>query len=259
MSRLGLDYTGHLSAKAHKSIGSSFACRYLSGGDAKDLDAGEAQGLLKDGIDVVLVWETTAERTLAAEAAGQADARAALAEAERLGLPAHRPIYFAVDFDEAPSQAADVAAYFVGVRAVLGIARVGVYGGFYTVERLGAAGLVRYVWQTYAWSDGQLSKRANIYQYSNGHSVAGVPVDYNRALKVDFGQWGYVPPPKTLHGKLHFQGVLDADNGKWEIEGTHGENVEFGEHARRWAAKISVGEAHGDWQVQSEPFEEVKK
>lgn len=258
MARFGLDYTGNLSAAQHKAVGSSFACRYLSNGNSKDLDPGEAAALLKGGVDVVVVWETVGSRALQGHAAGEADARAAEAEAQRLGLPAHRPIYFAVDFDEAPSQAGAVAAYFQGVRTVLPKSAVGVYGGYWVVKRLHEAGLVGYIWQTYAWSGGQLHPAANIYQYSNGHVVAGVGVDYNRALTADFGQWGFAPKLKDPAGIWRFSGEVDTHDGSWKIQPEPGVNVVMGEHPRRWVAEISVSEQHGDWQIHSRPGQEVK-
>jgi hypothetical protein len=64
-----------------------------------------------------------------------------------------------------------------------------VYGSASIVDGLRKARLCRWGWQTYAWSGGRLSTRAQLYQYSNGHTLAGVSCDYNRSLAADFGQW----------------------------------------------------------------------
>jgi hypothetical protein len=175
-----------------------FACRYLSHDASKNLTFAQAKRLAFAGIDLVVVWETAANRALGGRTAGVSDAQAALTQAMGCGMPAGCPIYFAVDFDETQEQAKAVAEYFRGVHSVLDFAGpagmphpvpVGVYGGYWSVRRLFNAGLVRYGWQTYAWSGGQWERRAQLRQYSNGHMVAGVSCDFNRAAANDFGQW----------------------------------------------------------------------
>lgn len=261
MTRLGLDYAwATLSPAAHKSVGSSFACRYLSNDPSKNLTSGEAHTLRSGGVDVVVVWETTATRALAGGGAGAADAHNALNEAQACGIPAHRPIYFAVDFDASQPQQGAIDAYFKGVASVLGVERTGVYGGYWPLKRLFDSRLVGYGWQTYAWSGGNLDPRAQLYQYSNGHNVAGVSVDYNHALKKDFGQWGYEPPaPKPVgpSGVWHFTGTLDPKTGQWTVQGAPGQNVVFGPAARRWCAEVGVREDNGGWVIVSKPFNDI--
>ena len=186
----GIDYAwGTPDYSALVKAGVKFACRYLSYDKAKNLDAAEARALAAHGIDCVVVWETTANRALAGRAAGQADAREADRQAKACRMPKGRPIYFAVDFDASEADQALVNAYFKGVGSVLGKRRVGVYGGLWPVRRLLAAGLVTYAWQTYAWSGGRWESKTHLRQYSNGHRLAGVSCDYNRATADDFGQW----------------------------------------------------------------------
>lgn len=186
----GLDWAwGHPDPKALKEAGVRFACRYLSFDTSKNLNAAEAMALKAAGIPVVVVWETTANRALGGRAAGAADARVALAQAKACGIPDDRPIYFAVDFDESPQQATQVATYFLGVNSVLGVKRTGAYAGYWGLSRLFDAKVITYGWQTYAWSGGNLDKRAHLFQYSNGHRVAGVSCDFDKSLKRDFGQW----------------------------------------------------------------------
>jgi hypothetical protein len=71
-------------------------------------------------IDVVLVFETTADRALAGQPAGTSDAQSASRQAAELGMPHGRPIYFAVDFDATPQQQPVIDAYFRGVVSTLG-------------------------------------------------------------------------------------------------------------------------------------------
>lgn len=258
MARFGLDYAWtQIAPQAHKAVGSSFACRYLSPDHSKNLTPAEAHALRQAGIDVVVVWESSANRALGGYAAGAADARAALVQASWCGQPANRPIYFAVDFDESPAQAAAVAEYFKGVNSVLGVERTGAYGGYWVIKRLFDAGLIRYGWQTYAWSGGNLDRRAHIYQYSNGHRVAGQDCDFNRALVTDFGQFDYhapPPPPRDPVGRWHFSGYVDMNDRSWHIQAEPGENVAMGGHDRVWEAKVGVAERDGQWRIDSLPF-----
>lgn len=256
--RLGLDYSfsAPIGPSIHKSVGSTFAVRYLTGDAPKRLSAGEVHDLRWHGISIVGVFETTANRALDGHGAGVADAKLAELHGHELGMSKERPIYFAVDFDATEAQQAVINDYLQGVNDVIGVHRAGIYGGYGPCKRAADAGRVGYIYQTYAWSGGKVDHRTNLYQFSNGHTVAGKSVDYNKALKTDFGQWDFVgPKPKDPKGQWDFKGHVDMDTGRWHIEGTKGKNAEMGEHARRWAAKLSVGEEHGDWKISDLPFE----
>jgi hypothetical protein len=190
--RFGVDWSvAHPpSDKALAAAGVTFACRYLSHSPAKNLTLLEADHLSSLGIDLVVVWETTANRALASHDAGVADANEALGQANRLGMPADRPIYFAIDFDATAHQLQhEITEYFQGVNEVLGVDRTGVYGGYRQVGAMFDAGLVSFGWQTYAWSSGHWDGRAQIQQYRNDQSIGGVSLDFDRATTADFGQW----------------------------------------------------------------------
>jgi hypothetical protein len=183
----GADFTNSAaSVSGFQAAGVKFVCRYLSGGTYKDLAVGEAARWAAAGIKVVVVWETTATRALGGHAAGVYDAQKANAELNARGK-AGAPIYFAVDFDVTPAQKPTVVSYFEGVASVLGKDRTGIYGGYWAVKAVLDAGTVKYAWQTYAWSGTNLDPRAQLYQYSNGHYIAGTQVDYDKALTKDFG------------------------------------------------------------------------
>jgi hypothetical protein len=169
-----------------KAAGVSFVCRYLSSEPGKGLTAAEARGYSAAGLDLVTVWETTADRALAGEAAGEIDAKLARAMAAKCGQPPGRPIYFAVDLE---TTAHAVAPYFHGVAKVLGPAGAGVYGSYAVCSGLLGAHIIDYDWQTYAWSNGAWFAGAHLQQYSNGHRLDGVEVDYDRSTAPDFGQW----------------------------------------------------------------------
>ena len=187
----GIDYSygSGLSANAMKSAGKHFACRYLAVlPNSKCINGAEAHNLLASGLSVVLVWETVADRVLSGRNGGVADAREADRQASGLGMKGI-PLYFACDIDSSPGQQAAINGYCQGVSSVIGIGRTGLYGGYWPVSRAFSAGVIRYGWQTYAWSGGNLDRRAQLYQYRNGVKLGPADVDLDRSMATDFGQW----------------------------------------------------------------------
>lgn len=185
----GVDYAwSHPSPAALATAGTRFACRYLSGDASKNLTRAEAAALATVGIWSVVVWESTANRALAGQAAGAADATRALAQATACGMPAGRPIFFAVDFDATPGNQTAINAYLDGAASIIGRSRVGIYGGYYPVKRALDAGKAAWAWQTIAWSGGQWDPRAVIRQGAQT-TIGGVSVDLNTATTTDYGQW----------------------------------------------------------------------
>lgn len=182
----GVDYPWSKPAPAAlRDAGVTFAMRYLSKDPGKNLTLAEANALAAAGIWCGVVWETTAGRALAGRAAGADDAREALRQATACGMPGTRPIYFAVDTDTTWSQ---VQPYFQGVRDVLPLAQVGVYGGIRIVQGAADSGLVTWYWQAEAWSGGRWEPRAHIRQAGTAR-IGGVDCDKNTAQFADFGQW----------------------------------------------------------------------
>jgi hypothetical protein len=185
----GVDYAwSHPSPTSLKAAGKAFVCRYLATDASKSLTAAEAKALAAVGISSVVVWETTAKRALDGKGAGAADAKAAVAQATACGMPSSRPIYFAVDFDATAGQQTAISAYFDGAASVLGLDRVGIYGGYYPVKRTLDAGKATWAWQTVAWSGGKWDVRAVIRQGAQA-TIGGVSCDRNTALTADYGQW----------------------------------------------------------------------
>lgn len=195
----GIDYAwGRPSESSLKSNHVQFAMRYLSHDDSKNLTLGEAEWLAKLGIWCGVVWETTANRMLSGYNGGVADAEEAARQANACGMPSDRPIYFACDWDASTSQQDEIDAYLKGCASVIGLNRVGMYAGYHPLSRSFNNGTITYGWQTYAWSGGNVSSRAHIYQYSNGHNMGGCDVDYNYAYAEDIGQWKPGESPGTM-------------------------------------------------------------
>lgn len=200
MIREGIDTAsstiGHLDAL--KRSGVRFVCRYIAppgqSYDWKRVSKAEADAIKKAGLGLVLVFESSADRALGGAAAGRADGAFALAALADLGLH-DSPVYFAVDFDVTDAQAGAVSAYIGGAASIIGRGRAGVYGGLRAVQAAGTA--CRYAWQTYAWSGGQWMPHAQLRQYQNGVTIAGLSCDRDRAMVDDYGQ---TTKPRRLVG-----------------------------------------------------------
>ena len=177
--RVGGNNASH--AQAVAAAGYVGAMRYLCypGDGIKQLRAGEVAALHAQGLAVGVVWETTSNRAGQGFDAGRADAQEANRQADALGFPADRPIYYAVDFDASPDV---VRPYFDGARAAGG-RPVGVYGSFRVVEGLD----LDWVWQCAAWSYGKRSGKARLFQ-KVGY-VLGQTCDANDVLADDWGGW----------------------------------------------------------------------
>lgn len=178
--RTGIDYAwgGPPPVPALKHAGIQFVCRYFSLDPSKNLHQAEYKHLRAVGVDVQVAWETTANRALAGEHAGREDAIQAEAQRAGCGMPVTQPIYMAIDFE---ATGPDVEAYFRGAHSILG-SHTGAYGRYQVIKHLFDTGLIEHGWQTYAWSAGQWDPRARLRQYSNGHQLAGVSVDYDIEL-----------------------------------------------------------------------------
>src|SRR3954465_4624360 len=101
VTAVGVDYSwARPDPGALHNEGYTFAARYLGHDTSgKTISGGEADALWGAGLDVVVVWEDSADAALDGFGRGVADAQAADAQAANAGMPAGRPIYFAVDFD----------------------------------------------------------------------------------------------------------------------------------------------------------------
>jgi len=189
----GVDYSvGRPDPACLVANGKHFACRYVSspGGIDKDLSPDEARRLTAAGVAICTNFEDWEEKPLKGFDVGAADATLAWEHAAVCGMPVGRPIYFSVDFDASSTQlAGPITEYFRGCASVLGVERVGGYGGLRTIRFLFDNNLIRWGWQTYAWSGGVWDSRAQVQQYKNATTVCGVSLDLDRAVVDDYGQW----------------------------------------------------------------------
>jgi hypothetical protein len=195
----GADYAGgHISGAELSARGIQFVCRYITSGGSslpnKQITAGEFIDLCNNGIQVVWNYETTATFTLVDD--GAADAQRGLAYIQTLleaaaaagiSIPAgYQPaIYFSADFDEAPNQDVQVENFLRGAATGLGgMQNVGLYGAYYLCSRAQTVlGPHLLLWQTEAWSGGNITSAVNIMQRNNaGYKViGGVQCDINES------------------------------------------------------------------------------
>jgi hypothetical protein len=190
-----LDYSfSHPTVQQVKASGAVGVLRYLTrSSSAKRLTAVEARQLRAAGLWVGVVFEDGATRAISGRQAGYDDAVYAAAQAKAIGIPVTCPLFFAVDDDLDPAR---VKAYFEGVRSAKIPNPAGPYGSFRIVEALLDWSLADYAWQTVAWSGGNVSKRAHLYQRnSSKQPVAGT--DENVLLR-HLPLWG---APVTLIDK----------------------------------------------------------
>lgn len=219
MALHGLDYAGgRPGGAAIKAAGYGFVCRYLvSGGTSlpgKLLTLAEYADLQRNGISVAVNFETTADRMKAGYTAGVSDAHAADAMARAVGHPPDRPIFFSADWDATPADQAEIDDYLRGCASVIGIDRVGIYGGYWVVKRCLDNHTATWAWQTMAWSGGQQDPRAHILQHIDTAVIGGVECDINEALQDDFGQH---PAPSTPARKATPDMLVLAMNGQGNL------------------------------------------
>lgn len=176
--------------------GQTFVARYLVPDkyEWKRLSPEEARIISDAGMDILSVFESMANRALSGFQGGQIDAGLCIEEAKRVGQPKETAIYFAVDFDvTSPDQLDLIEQYLKGAATVLGTTyAVGLYAEYEVIEEMKKRGAAKHFWQTYAWSKGKRSVHANVYQFKNGQTLAGITVDFNNSFGNE-GFWNLKP------------------------------------------------------------------
>lgn len=177
--------------------GKRFAIRYVGPGrTSKLLTRAEANLLKGAGLAIACVAEGAARDALTGRATGSRHAGQAHQNVVAAGGPSGAVIFFALDWDASPAELERTVPYFDGAAAAIGFSRVGVYGGYRTIDWAIRRRVAVKFWQTYAWSGGRVHGGANLLQYHNGVSIDGGQVDLCRSISADFGQWH--PPTETV-------------------------------------------------------------
>jgi len=166
--------------------GNEFVCRYLVPSGSKQLTKEEADVISSAGLQIISVFETTADRASGGSANGHADGLSALQVAQSMGQTEGSTIYFAVDFDAGLSDMDTIEAYIRSAAAATPRYPTGVYGSYAVVTEMKKRGACSHFWQTYAWSNGQVANGIMIFQNQNDITVHGIGVD----LDVGYGNEG---------------------------------------------------------------------
>lgn len=195
----GVDYSaGAIDPNLLKAANKEFVCRYTTPAPAtawKCLQPQEFADLVGAGIDVVFNYEGTANQMVNGHDQGVADATESLNYIRSLpGVPnGYQPVvYFSCDFDEPPQDDAPIFDYLRGAASVLGgVQYVGIYGAYWVCKRALDAGVATFMWQTEAWSGGNIDSRVHIMQRNNAGyaTIGGIQCDKNEAHADYFGQF----------------------------------------------------------------------
>jgi len=219
----GVDYsTAHPSIQSLVDGGKEFAGRYVGlGGFNKWLTQDEAKVLSVAGVSIVALCEGVTSWMLGGWSAGQAATKAANAQAVGCGMPPDRPIYLSCDFDVTAAQWPAVLSCLAGAANVVGVERVGIYGGTNALRWARTAGAASWFWQALGWRQGVWLDWVNVQQYRNGVSFGGGNVDFDQALTVDYGQWKVrqamtaTNNDKDLYGRMEALVYLKDKFGDW--------------------------------------------
>lgn len=180
-------------AKAMAAVGIKFAARYLVPVQYawKRLTRAEAEAITAAVIQIVSVFQRGKNDAAGGAINGIRDGMTAYEEAKLIDQPEGTAIYFAVDYNAQPKDYDVIEAYLRAAATKLPGYEVGVYASYAVVEEMARRCACKHFWQTYAWSGGKRSEKANIYQYKNGQTLAGHEVDLNDSFGGE-GWWDTV-------------------------------------------------------------------
>jgi Domain of unknown function (DUF1906) len=191
----GVDYSfSHPDPQQLRAAGKSFVVRYLTGGAPKALSQPEANAVRGAGLDVVSNYEeTTSDLTSGGFDHGVELAKKADAAHRASGGPAKAPIYFSADSAPSgwsPAEWDSFRQNLQGIASVIGVDRVGLYGGTAALKTAQSNHYASWFWQSLGWRDGQWLPFAHLQQHQIETSIGGGTVDLNRAQAGNYGQWG---------------------------------------------------------------------
>lgn len=138
--------------------------------NSKVITKAEYDLILQLGKVIILNWENLADDMRRGAGVGAVHAFEANRQANALGHPMDRPIFYSADWDAQPSDYDAVEAYLraaggAGGSLISGLRPAGIYGKRALMEemiRRGAAWPGG--WEPVAWSDGIISPMATLYQ-----------------------------------------------------------------------------------------------
>lgn len=176
-------------AQQFAAQGYGFVGRYLAQpGADKRLTAEEVKVISVAGLYIVSLFERYAKRACEGATPGTEDGAMALEQAKEVGQPVGSTIYFAVDYDAGLDDYDAIEAYLRAADQQIPGYELGVYGSYIVVEAMRLRGVTTKLMQTSAWSRGQRSEYASLYQYQNDIVVNRIGVDLDES-NGDAGGW----------------------------------------------------------------------
>lgn len=195
----GVDYssTSHDNwaglAEALKEAGMHFAGRYAvydKSPGGRGITAEEYQALVTAGLDVFLYYEEDTAWMTNGWSAGVRAATRALDNIQKARMPQGMPVMYSHDIDPEPQHFEAIDECLRGAASVVGIERVGFYGGWLGIDHVHAAGTAKWFVQTIAWQyQHGIHPAAHLHQYNTGTNIiGGANCDLVAALKPHYGQ-----------------------------------------------------------------------
>lgn len=178
---IAYDYSARaIDPAALKKAGVVLVMRYVSTpNNPKNITKSEYQALTAAGIQVGLVYETSAGWMLGGYNAGVSAAQSARKQATAVGYPSWQRIWYAADLDLTKNSIPVVLDALHGCSDASGSKNlVSVYGEYDMVEAAFSSGYPA-PWQTEAWSQGRRSSHAPLFQTVQQTTCGGVQVDIN--------------------------------------------------------------------------------
>jgi hypothetical protein len=155
------------------------------------------------GLQIITVFETTAERALSDTVGGTADGAAARDKAAAMGQPAGSAIYATADFDVVASQMSGVLRYCAAFKAALGDqARFGIYGNGALCQACLDQGIADFTWLaggsgmtgTKAFATSGLATIIQDVGNKAGLNL-GISIDSDRISAAEYGGWSLGTQP----------------------------------------------------------------
>lgn len=172
--------------------GYKFAGRYAvhdKSPNGRGITGAEYRALLSHGIDVFLYYEEDEGWMLGGWDAGVRAANRALDVVLSTGMPVEMPVYYSHDIGPQTIHFDVVDACLRGAASVVGLERVGLYGGWEIIDHCQKTGSARWFTQTIAWQGNRgVHPAANLHQYNTGTNlVGGVNCDFVAAVNPAYG------------------------------------------------------------------------
>jgi hypothetical protein len=165
-------------AQSFFNDGYRFVLRYLSD-SWKGLQSGETKILQDVGFQIGSLYERGGDRAGIIGANGVSNGADALRIARIHGQPLGSAIYFAVDYEAFDADMDNIEAYLRAAGSAIPGYQLGVYGSYYVIEAMKARGVCNFFFQTAAWSKGNISSHANIFQSVIDEPKFGIGIDEN--------------------------------------------------------------------------------